>query len=61
MDVRLRKRLRLVKWGMLAVALVVATTVKLSQSLLLVVLVCAAVVFALVVALGRYRRSRGRR
>lgn len=61
MDEKLRKRLKLLSWVIIAAALVVGVTVKLPQSLPLILLICAAIVFAVVVIFGRYRRSRGRR
>ena len=61
MDDNLRKRLKLLSWVLIGAALVVGVTVKLPRSLPLILLICAAAVFAAVVIFGRYRRSRRRR
>jgi len=60
MDAKLRKRIKLLSWAMLAAALVVSVTVQLPHALPLILLICAAIVFAVVVIFGRYRRSRHR-
>ena len=61
MDGQLRKRLRLLWWVALAVALAVINVVRVPQSVLLLLVICSGVVFIVVVSFGSYRRSRHRR